>query len=86
MVHKYTDAPKSIRQSMQEGRRLSKQEEQDLGIPSPSELAKSLRTKRTTIILSETTIETFKEAAKKEGIAYQQLIRSVLDHYAHNQG
>ena len=53
-------------------------------LPSPAEIAKSLKKMRSkiTIELTQPTVDFFKEEAKKHRVSYQQMIRSVLDAYA----
>ena len=53
-------------------------------LPSPAQIAASLRTMRSkiTIELTQPTVDFFKQEAKKHQVSYQQMIRSVLDAYA----
>jgi predicted DNA binding CopG/RHH family protein len=51
-------------------------------LPSPEQLIKKDAVEKITIALSEKSLEFFREAGKKTGVPYQQLIRKVLDTYA----
>ncbi len=50
-------------------------------LPNPKELAKMARTERATLTLSKSTLDYFRDAAKKEQVAYTALIRHALDEY-----
>ncbi len=50
-------------------------------LPSPAELARMEATSKITINLNQSSIAFFKQAAQKEGVPYQKLIRSVIDMY-----
>lgn len=51
-------------------------------LPPPSELAKSLRSVRITIVLSKPSIDFFKKQARRHHTKYQRMMREVLDRYA----
>ena len=51
-------------------------------LPSPSELVKPEETVKITISLKRSSVEFFKEEARKHRAKYQRMIREVLDHYA----
>jgi predicted DNA binding CopG/RHH family protein len=68
---KYTDEPMEIG------------EEVNI-LPSPKELAKQLATERTTMLFTKSTLDFFRDIAKKEGIPYTALIRQTLDNYANS--
>ncbi len=53
-------------------------------LPSPAELAKREETARITINLNKSSVDFFKKEAKKTGVPYQKLIRSVIDLYANH--
>ncbi|RME31134.1 MAG: hypothetical protein D6800_01070 [Candidatus Zixiibacteriota bacterium] len=81
----YTAAPNDVARALAEGKEIPWSKiERMLEMPTPNELAAGLRTKKTSISLTELTIEKFKDAAKKENVPYQQLIREVLHWYAQN--
>ena len=50
-------------------------------LPPPAELAKMVRTVRTTLTLTEETLDFFKIQAKEMGVPYNGLIRKALDEY-----
>lgn len=50
-------------------------------LPSPSQLARMSRTERATITLKKETLDFFRKEGKKEGVAWNALIRNVLDEY-----
>lgn len=51
-------------------------------LPPPEELIIPERTVKVTILLSESSINSFKKFAKKHHTKYQKLIRNLLDKYA----
>ena len=51
-------------------------------LPPPEDLIVPERTVKVTILLSESSIKSFKKLAKKHHTKYQKLIRNVLDKYA----
>ena len=51
-------------------------------LPPPSELVKPDDTVKVTIALKRSSVEFFKEEARKHHAKYQKMIREVLDHYA----
>jgi predicted DNA binding CopG/RHH family protein len=54
-------------------------------IPTPEEIARSLRHAKVTILLDDGTVVYFKQEAKKHGVSYQQMIREVLRQYKERQ-
>lgn len=54
-------------------------------LPSPEELAFKEETVKVTIALSRTSIEFFKKKAAKHDVAYQKMIRRLLDSYVEGQ-
>jgi len=50
-------------------------------LPAPEDLLVPERTVKVTILLSESSINLFKEFAKKHHTQYQKLIRTLLDKY-----
>ena len=54
-------------------------------LPSPEELALKDETVKVTIALSKTSVEFFKNEAKKYNTHYQKMIRRLLDEYAAHQ-
>lgn len=54
-------------------------------VPSPEEIAKTLKTAKITILLEDGTIEFFKKKASQNNIGYQKMIREVLGHYVQSQ-
>jgi len=54
-------------------------------LPSPEELALKDETIKVTIALSKTSVDFFKEEAKKYNTPYQKMIRRLLDEYAAHQ-
>ena len=81
----YSNAPKDAALALAEGKEIPWAHiEKMLDMPTPDILATGLRTKKTSISLTELTIDRFKDAAKREQVPYQQLIREVLHWYAQN--
>ncbi len=54
-------------------------------LPSPEELALKDETVKITIALSKSSVEFFKQEAKKHNTQYQKMIRRLLDEYAAHQ-
>lgn len=54
-------------------------------LPSPEELILKDETVKVTIALSKTSIDFFKNEAKKHNTQYQKMIRRLLDEYAAHQ-
>ncbi len=54
-------------------------------LPSPKDLAFREDTVKVTIALSKSSVEFFKEEAKKHDTKYQQMIRRLLDEYTRAQ-
>lgn len=51
-------------------------------LPPPEDLIMPERTVKVTILLSESSIESFKKFAEKHHTKYQKVIRKLLDEYA----
>jgi predicted DNA binding CopG/RHH family protein len=54
-------------------------------LPSPEELAFKDETVKVTIALSKTSVDFFKNEAKKYNTQYQKMIRRLLDEYTAHQ-
>ncbi|MEX0739206.1 MAG: CopG family transcriptional regulator [Pseudohongiella sp.] len=54
-------------------------------LPSPEELAVRNNNTKVTMSLSSESVEYFKEAAKKNDMPYQKMIRELLDEYVAHQ-
>ncbi len=54
-------------------------------LPSPEELALKDETVKVTIALSKTSVDFFKNEAKKYNTQYQKMIRRLLDEYTAHQ-
>lgn len=54
-------------------------------LPSPEELALKEKTVKVTIALSKTSVDFFKNEAKKHNTQYQKMIRRLLDEYTAHQ-
>jgi predicted DNA binding CopG/RHH family protein len=54
-------------------------------LPSPEELALKEQTVKVTIALSKTSVDFFKNEAKKHNTQYQKMIRRLLDEYTIHQ-
>ena len=54
-------------------------------LPSPEELVFKEETVKITISLSKTSVEFFKEVARKNNAQYQKMIRRLLDEYVLRQ-
>ena len=54
-------------------------------LPSPKELVLKDETVKITISLSKTSVEFFKEEARKHKTQYQKMIKRLLDEYAAHQ-
>jgi len=54
-------------------------------LPSPEELALKDETVKVTIALSKTSVDFFKNEAKKHNTQYQKMIRRLLDEYTVHQ-
>ena len=51
-------------------------------LPSPAELSKMENNVKVTINLRKSSVDFFKQIAKKNNVQYQRVIRSLLDTYA----
>ena len=80
---KYTNAPRGVGAAIAAGKLVPWEKiEHLMEMPAISDLASGLRTRKTSISLTEYTIDKFKDAAEREEVPYQQLIREVLQWYA----
>lgn len=52
-------------------------------LPTPKELAASMRTQKITLALDVESVRFFKQQAKKYDVPYQVMIRRLLDAYVH---
>ena len=50
-------------------------------LPSPEEVARSLKKAKITILLDDDTIKKFQEDARRHNVSYQKMIRLVLRKY-----
>jgi predicted DNA binding CopG/RHH family protein len=73
--NRYEDAPEEIRQALGEAQQIA-----DF-LPPPDQLVLKEETKKVTIVLSQKSVEFFKEKSKAAHVPYQQMIRKVLDSY-----
>ena len=71
----YKNAPKDISDAI-----ISSKIIEDI-LPPPEKLVKKEENVKITILLSKDSVKFFKERAKKIGIPYQTMIKSVLDRY-----
>ncbi|MBN2863735.1 MAG: hypothetical protein JXN62_11260 [Bacteroidales bacterium] len=71
----YTDAPEEFQAALIQGDVV-----EDF-LPPPEKLIAKEETRKITIALSKRSVDFFKDAADKNHIPYQQLIRKVLDNY-----
>jgi len=71
----YEDAPEDIRQALGTAKRI-----EDF-LPPPEQLILKEETRKVTIVLSQRSVEFFKEKSKATHVPYQQMIRKVLDSY-----
>jgi len=55
-------------------------------LPSPKNLVLEQKKKKVTIVLTESSIEFFKQQAEEYHTSYQAMIRALLDGYAHKYG
>ena len=54
-------------------------------LPPPEELARRMKNTKITISLSDDSVASFKEEARKHHVQYQRMIRQVLDEYVAHQ-
>lgn len=54
-------------------------------LPSPEELSLNEKKVKVTLTLTESSLNFFKENAKKQGASYQAMIRRLIDYYVSNQ-
>lgn len=71
----YENAPEEVRRGLDSAREIK-----DF-LPPPEQLILKEDTKKVTIVLSQKSVEFFKEKAKVTHVPYQQMIRKVLDNY-----
>jgi uncharacterized protein (DUF4415 family) len=75
----YTDAPPEVDAAFENAVIVSGD-----FLPSPQEIANSIKKQRISILLDNDSIDFFKSEADKHGIKYQTMINSVLKSYAHS--
>ena len=73
---KYNDAPKSIAEAIESGKRVK-----DF-LPKPEDLILKKDTIKVTLLLNKNSISFFKKKAKQNKVPYQKMIRRVVDLYA----
>ncbi len=71
----YEDAPEDIQEALNSAKEIK-----DF-LPPPEQLILKEETKKVTIVLSQKSIDFFKNKAKSTHVPYQQMIRKVLDNY-----
>ncbi len=71
----YENAPDEVRQGLESAREIK-----DF-LPPPEQLILKEDTKKVTIVLSQKSVEFFKEKSKVTHVPYQLMIRKVLDNY-----
>jgi len=71
----YKNAPEEVRQGLDSARKIK-----DF-LPPPEQLILKEDTKKVTIVLSQKSVEFFKEKSRVTHVPYQQMIRKVLDNY-----
>ena len=71
----YKDAPKDIADAINSSIRIK-----DV-LPPPEKLVPKEELVRVTINLNKKSVSYFRKKAKKQGVPYQKMIKSVLDHY-----
>ncbi len=54
-------------------------------LPPPDQLIAKQDVVKVTLGLSKQSVDYFKKAAKSQGVAYQAMIRSLVDHYVASQ-
>jgi spore coat polysaccharide biosynthesis protein SpsF (cytidylyltransferase family) len=72
----YEKAPDGIDEAIFTSKRL-----EDI-LPSPDKLVKKEETVKVTISLSQKSVKFFKKRAEKQGVPYQNMIKSLIDKYA----
>ncbi|MFM9889275.1 MAG: hypothetical protein ACKVOE_01325 [Rickettsiales bacterium] len=77
----YEEDPFGLGPNPQLGPPLTRAQLDALGIPSPAEVAASLRTSKVTLALDTDAIAFFKTQAKKHKVPYQAMIRRVVSDY-----
>ncbi len=77
----YEDDPFGLGSDPKLGKPLAPKELKAMGMPSPAEIAASLKTSKITLALDIEAITFFKEQAKKHGVPYQAMIRGVVRDY-----
>ena len=77
----YEDDPFELGPDFKLGPPLTRAQLDALGIPSPAEVAASLRTSKVTLALDTDAIAFFKAQAKKHHVPYQAMIRRVVSDY-----
>lgn len=72
---------KTTYKSMPDWGQLDQMNQVEDFLPKPEDLITKQNTKKVTLILSEDSIEFFKEQAAKHNSSYQPMIRNLLDEY-----
>lgn len=54
-------------------------------LPAPKDLVFKEKKTKVTLTLSQKSVDFFKKTAKKHKVAYQTMIRNLLDHYVSHQ-
>ena len=73
---RYADAPKNVAKAIEESEII------DDFLPSPRDLVYKEDNVKVTLELSRKSITRFKRFAKRRGLPYQRMIRSLVDQYA----
>ena len=81
----YEEDPFNLGKNFKFGKPLTRAEEAALGMPTPAEFAAMLKPQKVTLALDSDAIRFFKEQAKKHGVPYQAMIRSVVRDYVARQ-
>jgi hypothetical protein len=55
-------------------------------LPPPDRLVRRDDTVKVTLALSRASVEFFRDAAKRQGVPYQRMIRALVDAYARRHG
>jgi len=77
---RYTPAPKEVAAAIDEAEAVA-----DF-LPPPELLVPKEDTVKVTLNLSRRSVEFFKDQASRQGVAYQQMVRRILDLYAQRYG
>ena len=55
-------------------------------LPPPEQLVRREDTVKVTLALSRASVDFFRNAAKRQGVPYQRMIRALVDEYARRHG